>query len=383
MPWKVTVPVDERVKFVAAVLEGKHSVSALCDAFDVSRKTAYKWLGRYRREGPEGLLDRSRARKTSPRIEPAVEELIVSMRKRHPTWGPKKILTELTQSIELPARSTVANVLARHMLVTKRRKRAQQAVYASPLKRAQQSNDVWCVDFKGDFRLANGRRCYPLTMTDAYSRFLLCCRALHTKRTPSAWDVFEEIFREYGLPLVIRSDNGTPFSSTGGLSTLAIWWIKMGIRPERIAPGQPQQNGSHERMHRTLKAEATRPAKANHKAQQREFNRFVQVYNEVRPHEGIGMKKPKALYRPSPRLLPDYLPELSYPKHFETRRVSSCGQIKLNGRGVFVSHALKREQIGLEQREDGLWIAHFGMLQIGVFDERLTSVDKTFKLGVL
>jgi transposase InsO family protein len=378
--------VDERLKFVAAALEEQHSVTALCRAFGVSRKSAYKWIARYRDYGPEGLLDRSRAPKSSPqRIAAVVEQLVVATRKRHPTWGPKKIAEVLlakAPELDVPSRATIANVLQRHALVRKRAPRPQPASYASPLKHATQPNDVWCVDFKGDFRTGDGRRCFPLTMTDAFSRYVLCCQALRGTRTAPTKDVFEEIFNEYGLPFAIRSDNGTPFSSPGGLSALAVWWIKLGIRPERIKPGRPQQNGRHERMHRTLKEETARPPKASLKAQQRAFDRFTQTYNDVRPHEGIAMQRPRDLYRPSSRSMPKFLPDVQYPRHFERRRVNASGEIKLNGKAFFVTRSLRAEELGLEPLDDGLWAVHFGMLQIGSLDVRIRRVEKRIELGI-
>ena len=376
---------EERIKFVAAVLEGERSISSLCDAFGISRKSAYKWLGRYRAGGPEGLIEQSRAPKSSPqRIDAAVEQLVVAIRRRHATWGPKKIAAHMATTapgIAIPALSTIGSALVRHDLVRKRRPRSRQVGYAMPLERASQPNDIWCVDFKGDFRTGDGRRCHPLTMTDAFSRFLLCCKALRSTRSSSARSEFEAVFREYGLPRVIRSDNGVPFASTGGLSALAVWWVKLGIWPERIAPGKPQQNGAHERMHRTLKAEATRPPRASNKAQQRAFNAFLETFNTVRPHEALQQRTPASLYRPSARQLPHHLPEPRYPAHYEVRRVNSCGQIKLHGASVFVTHSLRSENIGLEPLDDGLWAVHFGMMRFGCLDERIRKVDKKIELG--
>lgn len=385
MPWKETGPVEERMKFVAAVLEGDRSISSLCDAFGVSRKSAYKWLGRYQTVGPEGLLDRSRAPRSSPqRIDAAVEQLVVAIRRRHPTWGPKKIAAYMASrapGIALPALSTIGTALVRHELVRKRRLRSRQVGYAMPLERASAPNDIWCVDFKGDFRTGDGQRCHPLTMTDAFSRFLLCCKALRSTRAKPARDEFEEVFREYGLPRVIRSDNGVPFASTGGLSALAVWWIKLGIWPERIEPGKPQQNGAHERMHRTLKAETARPPRASSQAQQRVFDAFVKTYNTVRPHEALQQRPPASLYRASARLLPRYVPEPQYPNHYEVRRVNSSGRIKLHGEDIFVTHSLRLESIGLEPLDDGLWGVHFGMMRFGSLDERIRKVDKRIELG--
>ena len=386
MPWKETGPVDERVKFAAAALDNAHHFTALCKAFGISRKCGYKWLARYREFGPAGLEDRSRAPRTSPqRIDMIVEKLIVATRKLHPTWGPKKIADRLLKqasNLDQPSRGTIANVLKREGLVKKRRRPPQPAPYASALKHALRPNDVWCTDFKGEFRTGDRHLCFPLTTTDSYSRYLLCCRALQGTASAPVKEVFEEMFREYGLPLAIRSDNGTPFSSPGGLSALAIWWIKLGIRPERIQPGRPQQNGRHERMHRVLKEETTRPPKSTRTAQQRAFNRFKQTYNYIRPHEALAMQTPSELYRPSSRTLPLYLPEPEYPAHFELRRVNSSGEIKLNGKRFFVSHTLKKEEVGLEPLDDGLWAVHFGMLKIGGLDIRMSRVEKRIELGI-
>jgi transposase InsO family protein len=385
MPWKETGPVEERVKFVAAVLEGGRTVRGLCDAFGISRKQAYKWLGRFRNEGPEGLVDRSRAPKCSPqRTAPAMEALIVALRERHPTWGPKKIVGHLVneKTTNVPAVSTVGEILVRHGLVQKRLSRSRQVGYASPLEHAEAPNDVWCVDFKGDFRMTNGRRCYPLTMTDAFSRYLLCCRGLRSTRSETAREIFEATFRKFGLPWVIRSDNGVPFSSTGGLSALAVWWIKLGIRPERIEPGRPEQNGRHERMHRTLKAEATKPPRANHDAQQQAFNAFVKTYNDVRPHEALGQIPPAQLYQRSPREYPRRLQEMAYPSHYEVRCISATGNLKFKGELFFLSHSLRQERVGFEPIDDGLWAVHFGLMRLGVLDERLKKIAKRIELGL-
>jgi putative transposase len=240
-----------------------------------------------------------------------------------------------------------------------------------------EANGVWTADFKGHFRTRDGYYCYPLTVVDGYSRFLLGCQSLLSTRIELAKPVFRRLFLEYGLPRIIRTDNGVPFATTalGRLSTLSVWWIRLGIRPELIEPAHPQQNGRHERMHRTLKAEATRPPCANRGAQQARFNRFRAEYNDVRPHEAIGQQVPASLYTPSPRRLPDKLPALEYPTHFEVRLVSNNGGIRWSCEWVNVTHTLGGEYVGLEEVGDGLWDVYFGPLKLGRMDERTKRIE--------
>jgi len=379
MPWKARSPMDERMAFMTRLQAGE-SMAELCREFGVSRKTGYKLKGRYERYGPQGLLDRSRApRRQAHRTPSEVEELFVRLRKQHPTWGSKKLLAVLQRrrpGVRLPARSTVDEILRRHGLVVARQRRRGHAVCSLQLQDSEQPNDLWCADFKGQFRMGNRKYCYPLTLTDHHSRFLLSCYGLHSTQGESARDVFDEAFRQYGLPARIRTDNGAPFASTGlaGLSKLSVWWMKLGIVLERIEPGQPQQNGRHERMHRTLKAETTRPAGANILQQQERFDRFVLEYNHERPHEALQMHRPAECYAASCRPYSGETPEPKYPLHDDVRRVFSCGHLHMGNRGkrVYLSTALAGELVGIREEHDGRWTVTFIDTDLGHVDNTQT-----------
>lgn len=361
----------ERVRFVYEASRGEQSVAELCRQHGVSRKTAYKWLKRHEAQGYEGLADKPRAAHSRPHAVAAqVAELLVKARREHPTWGPRKLLALLHRQqpeLKLPAASTVGDVLKREGLVEPRRRRQKQPGARAALAVDSGPNDIWCADFKGHFCMGDGTRCHPLTVTDSYSRQLLVCRGLPGPTEEACRKYFEKAFREYGLPQVLRTDNGTPFSSNAlaGLSRLSIWWVKLGIRPERIEPGKPQQNGRHERMHRTLKQETASPPEAHMRAQQRAFDAFRQEYNQVRPHEALGLRTPASAYSPSPRPFPTKLPELVYPSGYEVRRVTNRGTLKLLGHAIFLSECLVGEALGLEPVEDGRWAVHFGPLLLG------------------
>ena len=314
MPWKECHVVDERVRFVRRLLDGE-AMTALCEEFGISRKTGYKIFQRYQQIGVRGLTDRSRRPyRHANQLPGAVEALIVRLKKDRPTWGAPKIRERLRQrwpEIAAPAISTVHAVLDRHGLVTHRRRRRRPRLTGTPLTAVSQPNGLWCADYKGEFLLRNQRYCYPLTITDYATRYLLACEALSTTQERYAFSVFERTFQDFGLPEAIRTDNGVPFASAHalyGLSKLAVWWLRLGIRLERIAPGHPEQNGRHERMHRTLKAETTRPAAANLAAQQRKFNAFRQEFNQQRPHEALDLETPAACYTPSLRSIPYFGP---------------------------------------------------------------------------
>jgi putative transposase len=314
MPWNETCPMNERLKLIARMQEGEWSMTQLCEQFGVSRKTAYKWLDRYAAEGLDGLKDRSRAPHHHPNtLAPEVEALIVKARERRPHWGPVKLLTWLSvrhPALPFPAVSTAGEILKRHALVVPRRARRRSPPYPQPLAPGTGPNAVWSTDFKGQFKTADGRWCYPLTLSDNFSRYLLCCRALHRPTGTRVKPWLECAFREYGLPSALRTDNGPPFASVGlaGLSRLSVWWIKLGIVPERIEPGHPEQNGRHERLHRTLKAEATKPPGATLTAQQRRFDRFRAEYNEERPHAALNQRPPASVYTRSARDYPSRVP---------------------------------------------------------------------------
>ena len=350
---------SERMRFVVAVQTGEDTMAALCRRFGISRKTGYNVLARVAAAGPAGLVDRSRAPHHRPHaVAPAVREAVLALRAAHPTWGPKKLVAHLcsTQPEQVwPAPSTVGELLTAAGLVVPRRRRRHVPPRTQPLAHATGPNAVWCADFKGDFVLGDATRCYPLTISDAHSRFLLRCQALPTTATTRVQPLFEATFRSYGLPEVIRTDNGPPFATTGagGLSRLSVWWVKLGIRPERIDPGTPSQNGRHERLHRTLKAEACRPPEATLRTQQRAFDRFCHTYNAERPHEALGQVPPATAYTPSPRPFPDRLPELTYPAADAVRWVRPNGAIRWQNGEVYLTPALSGEPVGLTQVGDG------------------------------
>jgi transposase InsO family protein len=365
---------DQRVRFVVAVSSSGLSMSEACRQFGVSRKSGYKWLERYKTYGPGGLVDRSRAPKVVPwALAEEMADRLVDVRQSHPTWGARKVLDYLRRKhprLHLPAPSTVADLFLRRGLVTSHPRRSRHHKAGTPLGHVHGPNDGWCADFKGHFRVGDGRRCDPLTITDAFSRFLLCCQGLNAPTTEGVRPLFEATFREYGLPAAIRTDNGPPFATRapGGLSRLSVWWVKLGIRLERIEPGKPQQNGRHERMHRTLKAETVIPPAASLLAQQRRFDSFRREYNQERPHEALDGRSPADLYAPSARAFPEKLPAVEYPGHFEVRKVRHDGTIKWAGTHLFVSDALIGEPIGLEETDNDKWLMRFSYIPLAIVD---------------
>ena len=375
MPWRTACAMDQRTQFVAAWLQQEETVSALCRRFGISRKTGYKVLGRYAGEGPRGLMERSHAPHRQPQAVPeALQTAILRARAAHRTWGPRKLRAWLARrqpERAWPAASTIGALLQRHGLTVPHRRR-QTAARSGGVQASTAANTVWAVDFKGWFRTRDGQRCDPLTITDIYSRYLLRCQLVARPAEASVRPLFEATFREYGLPERIRSDNGPPFASigAGGLSRLAVWWIRLGIRPERIAPGHPEQNGEHERMHRTLKAETTRPAAATPRAQQGVFDRFRRLYNGERPHEALGQVPPATWYTPSLRPYPDRLPPLEYPETAAVRRVRHNGEIKWHGGHVYLNKALAGELVGVDELADGQWRVCFGPVELGWLDAR-------------
>jgi transposase InsO family protein len=361
------------------VLEGRYNVTEAAERRGVSRKTVYKYLDRYLDKGAIGLDDLSRKPHHCPHATPQeVRELLIAEKKRHPSWGPKKLIDQLRRrypSLAVPAPSTAGAILKSEGLVqSRRRPRAPltPAVWQRERTPADRSNRVWTIDFKGEFRLGNGQLCYPLTLVDLYSRDPRLIHGLPSTRGEPVRAKLTEVFERDGLPDVIRSDRGTPFAGRGigGLSRLAVWWIKLGIHLERNDCGHPEQNGAHERMHRTLKAEATRPPQFDLPRQQQVFDVFLSEYSRERPHEGIGMRRPADLYIPSERRLPRVLPEIIYPGHYEVRSVHNGGTIKWKGRELFVSEALHRERVGIEEVSDGLWSVYFGPILLGRFTSR-------------
>ena len=380
MPWSQTSPMDQRLLFIADARRGTLSTTELCDRFGISRKTAYKWIQRYREDGAQGLKDRSRRPHSCPHATPRdTLALLLEARRHHPTWGAKKLLRILSRKYpawEWPARSTVCDLLKRHGLVPKARRRPHPGHPGRPDTPMTEPNQIWTADFKGQFRTRDGVYCYPLTVVDGYSRFLLGCQALDSTSHTGAQPVFRRLFQEFGLPQLIRTDNGVPFATCAlaRLSQLSVWWIRLGIYPELIEPSHPEQNGRHERMHRTLKAETTRPAAGHRASQQRRFNAFRDEFNNHRPHEALDQDTPASRYQPSPRPFPAKLSPLEYPSHYEMRLVSRNGGIRWSSQWVNVSHVLGGEYVGLEEIDDGIWDVYFGRLKLGRFHERTMRI---------
>lgn len=381
MPWRERSPMDERVQFISDYRRQLFTMTELCERYGVSRKTGYTLIDRYERDGVDGLVLRSSRPHHSPQMTARiVRDAIVAMRKQHPTWGGKKIVAVLAErqpTWALPAVSTANDILKRHDLVPPRRRRRPVGHPGYQPRPATAPNEIWTTDFKGPFRTGDARWCYPLTIVDGFSRYVIACRGLRAPTTTDAIAVFRRAFRTYGLPTVIRSDNGEPFAavSLARLSRLSVWWIRLGITPDLIEPASPQQNGAHERMHRTLKAETTRPPAADLARQQRRFTRFRTVYNDERPHEALGQQPPARRYRPSPRPFPARLVPIEYPGHYEVRRVSSGGTISWHAQAITISTVLTREDIGFEPIDDGIWDVHFGPVRLGRFDERRSRVE--------
>jgi len=376
MPWKVQTPMSGRRQFVDEYVRRTVSMTALCACYGISRRIGYKWVTRFLAEGDRHLLDRSRRPLTSPwSVDPELAALLLEARQRHPTWGPRKILDYLTPRHPLavwPAASTIGTLFKRHGLVRPRRRRSKPGHPGRPSTPMSAPNVVWTADFKGHFALRGGPRCHPLTIVDGFSRYLLACQALPHPSTVESRPVFHRLFQEYGLPSVIRSDNGAPFATTAlhRLSPLSVWWMKLGIRPELIEPASPQQNGRHERMHRTLKAEATRPPAASLRAQQRRFNTFRTEFNTERPHAALGGATPASVYAPSPRPCPARIVAPEYPEHFTTRYVSTNGGMRFHTQYVTLAPALIGEHVGLDEVADGIWAVYFYDYLLGHLNER-------------
>jgi putative transposase len=384
MPWRDTSPMDQRTQFIADHLRDSLSITELCALYGVSRKTGYKWIDRYLRHGPAGLEERSRRPQHSPRhTSEEIVTAILDARRRHPRWGGKKLLALLHKRHPrwgLSGRSTACDILSRHGMVPIRRQRRRLGHPGKPTSQILAPNDLWSADYKGQFRTGDGRYCYPLTVTDGFSRYLLGCQALASTAVDEAKPIFTRLFKEYGLPTRIRTDNGVPFATTtlARLSKLSAWWVRLGILPELIEPGRPQQNGRHERMHRTLKAETTRPAAGSLAAQQRRFNSFRVEFNHERPHEALDQETPAACYATSNRPMPDRLPPLEYPDRFEVRYVSANGGIRWNCRWVNVSTVCIGEYVGLEEIADGIWNVYFGPLRLGRLSERHMRIEDEY-----
>jgi transposase InsO family protein len=382
MPWKEHGVIEERRRFVEEWQSGDWSMAELCDFYGVTRKTGYKWTRRYQEEGKAGLEERSRAPRQHPnQVSQKMEDLVIGMREKHASWGAPKIRARLLRDHQgegIPAESTIGEILKRHGLTVARRRRRKGRGGQEPLAMAAGPNHVWCADYKGWFRTGDGQRIDPFTITDHYSRYLFRCQAVAAADYVHTKPVMEAAFREFGLPERMRTDNGAPFGSNGesGLTALTVWWIKLGIVPEHIQPGKPQQNGRHERMHRTLKQETAQPPAANRKAQQDRFDRFRQEYNEERPHEALEQKPPAEVYQPSLRSYPRRVADMEYPAGWIVRQVVSGGQMRWMGEHVFVAHALAGEPVGLEQLDESHWRVRFGFYEIGVLDTQKLAIRR-------
>jgi putative transposase len=375
MPWKETCAVDQRIALIADWVRDEWTMTELAARYGISRKTAYKWVGRYDEDGAPGLVEQSRAPKHPGRaVAAALREPILALRRTHPHWGPRKLvvlLRERAPAIAWPAPSTIGELLRREHLSTPRRRLRYIVPLTRPLAAAQHPNDVWGADFKGWFRTGDGTRCDPLTIADACSRFVLCCRIVRpTGVGVRPW--FERAFRTYGLPRALRTDNGSPFASTGPgrLSRLAVWWLKLGIQLDRIDPGHPEQNGRQERFHLTLQAETVSPPAPSPAQQQRRFDQHRQTFNEVRPHEALGQRPPARVYRSSLRPYPTRVEDPWYDATCQVRRVNANGHIKWRGELIFVSEAVGGELVGLAETERGDWTVRFMRVELGRIDRQ-------------
>jgi transposase InsO family protein len=378
MPWKEVKPMQQKVLFIADYLRKVSNMTELCVRYGISRKTGYKWIQRFQSTGIDGLYEQSRRPVSSPVQTPyRVQQKIIELRQHYQTNpGAKKLKILLARCYPnevIPSKTTIYNILNRAGLIHKRRHKNRVPPFPQPFSPVNHINELWSVDYKGQFKLGNGQWCYPLTVMDHKSRYLCGCQGLKGPRLKETQASFIQLFRQYGLPERIRSDNGVPFASIsrGGLSRLSLWWIKLGILPERIEPGKPQQNGRHERMHRTLKQAATRPPSANLASQQKRFDAFCEEYNEYRPHEALQQQTPASQYSRSAREYPEKLIPLHYPDYFEVRKVRPNGVIYWHNKMLYVSNLLENENIGLEEIDDGLWQVYFGPVKLGQINEHV------------
>lgn len=380
MSWKKSSIKEEKQKFLNEWLKKEFTFKELCERYEISRKTGYKLVNQFKESGEGAFEKRSCRRHHHPNaVTQEIQKKLLSLKYRYSNWGPAKIrdwllLDKPTGS--WPASSTIGEILKRHGLVRPRKKRKHVPAYTEPFSACTRPNQVWSADFKGQFLLGDKSYCYPLTITDNYSRYLFLCEGLKSPNTKEVIKLFEKIFKKHGLPEAIRTDNGQPFAGLGigALTRLSIWCLKLGICFERIAPGHPEQNGRHERMHRTLKEATALPAKRNRKAQQRCFEVFQKEYNEERPHRGLAGKRPKDVYEKSDRIFPKRVPEIRYSKHMEIRRVKINGMIKWCGKSYYVSELLHGESVGLEIIDEGRAIVHFAKLKLGVIDVKTHKI---------
>jgi transposase InsO family protein len=371
MPWKEVEPMEEKLKFVMLAQTGRFTVSELCEQFGISRKSGHKYLSRYSAMGRAGLTENSRRPKASPgSTDESVQRLILSERRRHPTWGPKKlrVLLERVHGIEnAPARSTIGLILSRHGLSQPRKRRAGvYRVRPDHLTEPTHANEVWTSDFKGWFLLGDGQRCDPLTVCDRFSRYVIACQARANQQYGGTLRAFRSVMRHHGVPGVMRVDNGTPFASPalGGLSRLSVWWIEQGIEVEFITPASPQENGSHERMHRDLKAEATEPSSRNLAAQQKRFERWRHQYNHLRPHEALDMQNPADIYQPAQRRLGE-TDKMHYPDGYLVKKVSESGHICHQANNFYLGDIFAGCRVGLYTNDHDVIELHYANLHLG------------------
>jgi len=387
MPWKETCAMDQKIQMIGDYISQEYTITGLSQMYEVSRKTIYKWIERYQLEGYSGLTEKSKAPRSHHNATPVeVAMEIVATKLRYQKWGPKKIIAWLEghhPGERWPAVSTAGDILKREGLVITRKRKHKTPPYTKPFNECTRPNAVWSADFKGQFRTGDGKLCYPLTISDNYSRYLLLCRGLNHPTYGEAKPWFEKVFQEYGLPEAIRTDNGAPFASVGlgGLSRLSVWFIKLGIRPERIEVGHPEQNGRHERMHRSLKEATVSPAKRDIEEQQRAFDGFAQEYNDERPHEAVDMKTPASLYRRSLRPYPARIPEVAYHGDFVARHIRYNGEIRWNGELIYVSEALAGEPVALRQKGEYLWEIRFSSYPLGILNALTRKVMPILNKG--
>lgn len=374
MPWRARTALEERKQFIEEWHLHEEGFAELCRRYGISRQTGYKWLDRFEAEGEFGLADRSRAPRQSPQaMSETVAAQVIALRHQHPRWGPRKLRAYLEQHASeehWPATSSIGELLRRQGLAQSRPKRVRTPRYSEPLAHAGGANQVWCADFKGCFVCGDGQRCDPLTITDAFSRYLLRCRSVEKTDGVHVRGIFEAVFRERGMPEAIRTDNGPPFASPGpaGLSRLGLWWVRLGIRHERIEPGCPEQNGRHERMHQTLKQETASPPAANLRQQQQAFVRFQREYNQDRPHEALEYRTPASLYVASPRSYPARLPEPEFPAGVSIRMIDKRGLMRWHCDRVFLSRVLAGEPVGLLETEAAFYEIYYGPILLGWYD---------------
>jgi len=385
MPWRQVDPMIERLRFIRDARQRVATFTALCRLYGITRTTGYKWLHRAEQSGLDYLQELSRRPHSCPHATPPeLAARLLEARRHHPSWGPRKLLKLLRRQARRwgteprwPARSTVAELLRRNGLTIPRRRRHYPGHPGRPLTPMTAPNVIWTADYKGQFKLGSAQYCYPLTVQDGFSRYLLSCRGLRGTTYAECRPVFTRRFQAYGLPEILRTDNGVPFATgaLGRLSQLSVWWIRLGIYPELIEPAHPEQNGRHERMHRTLKRATARPPAPTALSQQRRFDAFREEYNQVRPHEALGDETPASVYTRSPRPYPSTLPPLEYPGHFEVRLVSANGGVRWQKSWVNVSHVIAGEYVGFEEIDDGEWDLYFGPMKLGRFHERLRRVE--------